>query len=997
MNAFDPRADGSVERLFRWIGSGGDSPIERRLGLDRVLTRVLGNTRPPVRCGRYALLEKLGEGGMGIVYRARDARLHRDVAVKVLRSTLGPHASELLRREARAMASVNHPNVVSVYEVGVQDDHLWVAMELVAGPSLAEWAVRHPVRDRAGFERALELLRQAGRGLAAVHAAGLVHRDVKPTNILVGEGARARVSDLGLAFAAADVTPSPPARGVRSSDGAHTRAASVVGSLRYMAPEQQARGEASALADQFAFCVSAWEVLSGAPPFDGRVTESLLDAKRAGPRILPEGRAIPAKIRRALERGLAVRASDRFASMSEVVDALGSKPRTRSIAALGIGLVGALSLGFTIAPDDAGRCAEARAREELAGAADPGRIERLRAVLADAPDSVARGVARSVETFAAEWTRTYVAACEAAWIDETASQAELDARMGCLREALYTVGALTDRTIADATSAPGDVSAAFDGLPTPAQCMSASGPTPGAAADPRVEDALRRRLAEAEADHLLGEHVAAAEAADAIARDAAVAGLNILRARALDRAGASLLARQRYAESIERLLVAYDLAAAERDGWRLAAGIALHLAQAEGGRSHIDAAREWVRHARAALSRGTPAPVELATVPVVECTIDNSGNAYASAEDRCRSALRELQGIEGTEAEHRRWQARVQLAVSLREQGDVAAAEARFQTLHQEIAGRLGPGHPHLGPIEMNLAMTAFAAGSPQRAAAHYRELVDLYERTQEPDDPRLVGAWGGLGSMLYVMGDDEGGGAALEEAIRRGHVRRGQTYFAALGNLALVRRAQGRLDEAIALHLQTLEHSDELGGESLRVASVHQALGATMQQMSRVEEAEGHLLAALQIREKVGAHGLVAASKLTLARLSQVRGDVDRTLQLAREALEILDARAPDHHPEIVDAAGTIATILVDRGRFEDALPYGERCLQALDRSDGRHQAEGRARAHFDLARAHEALGHDEKLREHALEASRWVAGVEAGVEILDPADLEWLAARAR
>lgn len=237
---------------------------------------VLRGPRPLQRIGRFELRESLGQGGMGVVYAAHDPQLDRSVAIKLL----GGHGFDTegrtrLVREAQALARVNHPNVVQVFEAGEHEGLVYVVMERVYGRTLREWLTSErdppsretPSRDtpRRDWRDTFEVLLQAGAGLAAVHGAGLCHRDVKPENVLVGDDGRARVVDFGLAGL------SPEARAGTITEGPLdarlTAAGSVMGTPRYMAPEQWAGRVADAKSDQFAFAVTALEALAGAHPF----------------------------------------------------------------------------------------------------------------------------------------------------------------------------------------------------------------------------------------------------------------------------------------------------------------------------------------------------------------------------------------------------------------------------------------------------------------------------------------------------------------------------------------------------------------------------------------------------------------------------------------------------------------------------------------------------------------------------------------------------------
>ena len=230
------------------------------------------------RLGRYEVLRFLGAGAMGEVYLARDASLKRDVAVKVLRGGGSGEAAlhARLMREAQAMARLSHPNVVAVYEVGDEGGQVFVAMEFIDGGTLSMWLHEKP----RTWREVQSVMLAAGRGLAAAHAAGLVHRDFKPDNVLMGKDGRVLVTDFGLARPAAGKTDTfaqvGTMPGTRALGLALTQTGALVGTPAYMAPEQLGGERTDALTDQFSFCVAAYEGLYGERPFAGRVLAELI-------------------------------------------------------------------------------------------------------------------------------------------------------------------------------------------------------------------------------------------------------------------------------------------------------------------------------------------------------------------------------------------------------------------------------------------------------------------------------------------------------------------------------------------------------------------------------------------------------------------------------------------------------------------------------------------------------------------------------------------------
>jgi tRNA A-37 threonylcarbamoyl transferase component Bud32 len=270
----------------------------------------------PSEIGRFSILAKLGEGGMGIVYLARDAQLDRQLAVKLIHPRVHTElATTRLLREAQSLARLSHSNVVHVYEVGQHAGALFIAMEYVDGVTLGQW-IRAAQRP---WWSSLPYLLQAGRGLQAAHDAGLVHRDFKPANVMVGTDGRVRVLDFGLARPATESDASNSSV-PNASDGHVTATGALVGTPAYMAPEQFTGGVSDALSDQFSFCATVFECLFGETPIIGtNLDEISTNHKRKSLRAIPRNTALPDRIRAALERGLAFSPQDRWPSMAALL------------------------------------------------------------------------------------------------------------------------------------------------------------------------------------------------------------------------------------------------------------------------------------------------------------------------------------------------------------------------------------------------------------------------------------------------------------------------------------------------------------------------------------------------------------------------------------------------------------------------------------------------------------------------------------------------------
>ncbi len=449
--------DQAIDRLTR---EGEQFLVETGQGMAAAWKRILDGVdakafTPGTELGRYAVLEHVGSGGMGAVYSAYDPQLDRKVALKVLHAT-GLEDQERLLREARALAQLDHPNIVSVYDVGTVGDRVFIAMEFVDGRSLREWADGQPWRA------ALDAFLAAGAGLAAAHAAGLVHRDFKPDNVLVTADRRARVVDFGLARAdgrspaeglgggaAAPHDPVSIADEVApATDEEGTLEERLVGTPGYMAPEQLLERRFDARSDQFAFAVALWEVLYGERRFPGTDVEELAAAfRRNEPAAPPVSTSVPTRIRKILERATSVDPEARFASMAVLTRALADDPRerwTRRLVWATPGAAAAVALLWFVLQDPGAICRGAEG--QLAGIWDTSTSEALRASLSESGhprrDQIFERTRRALDRYGLGWVSARTSTCEATHVRGEQSEQLLDRRMTCLNRRRDELGAL---------------------------------------------------------------------------------------------------------------------------------------------------------------------------------------------------------------------------------------------------------------------------------------------------------------------------------------------------------------------------------------------------------------------------------------------------------------------------------------------------------------------------------------------------------------------------
>jgi dipeptidyl aminopeptidase/acylaminoacyl peptidase len=302
--------------------------------------------------GRFVVEARIGAGAMGSVYSAHDPELHRRVAIKILHAhgsaALAESHAARMRREAQAMARLSHPNVVAVYDVGTFRQRVFLAMEYVDGPTLRVWLERR----KRSWQEVLEAFEQAGRGLAAAHAAALVHRDFKPDNVLVGDNGCIKVTDFGLARLVEAGPGSSRRDGVstgKEDAPVLTRTGMLAGTPAYMSPEALAGGEVDAISDVFSFSVALYEGLYGRRPFVGTTVAQLLDATTGQAITDPHDGTVPAWLRRAVLCGLAADRGRRYQTIDEVLVALQRPRRTgRGLAAAAIAAAVFAAMGFVV-------------------------------------------------------------------------------------------------------------------------------------------------------------------------------------------------------------------------------------------------------------------------------------------------------------------------------------------------------------------------------------------------------------------------------------------------------------------------------------------------------------------------------------------------------------------------------------------------------------------------------------------------------------------------
>jgi eukaryotic-like serine/threonine-protein kinase len=944
-----------------------DESLESRYLRANVATRLFASATTPVCVGRFEILEVLGRGAMGVVYRAKDPGLDRQVAIKVLASwrTASEARRNRMLREAQAMAKLSHPHVVTVHEVGEFDDGVFITMELVDGWTLSEWlAERAP-----SWQQIRDVFVAAGQGLESAHDAGVLHRDFKPDNVMIGRDGRVRVMDFGLAHIGLassqssgdsndELSPEPPTSLTRSGD--------MLGTPAYMAPEQF-RGVADARSDQFSFCVALFEALFGARPFVGSTAADLLWAAASGQVRFPaRARTVPGWLRRAIIRGLAPEPEARHPTMAALLDALRhDRVLARRRTAVAVTAIGVLATGTVLAMS-AGGPACSGAAELLADAWSESRSQTVDTTFSDSglPYAAATFELASshIEDFASRWIEVHTDVCKRALRREQSDDL-LDRRMSCLEEQLRALDAsvgVLERADASVIERALDV---VLGLPDPDHCRRPPEAIPATPPDDVAEgtNEARARLAQADALERAGKWQEARPLAEEALARAQHIGWEPLIAEALRSLGLTAVRHGDMTFATETLTEGFFTASrAGRED--LAAQTAEYLVRALGQLSRSDEAMIWGRHAELVLERKA-IPDDL-----LRAQLDDAvANALASAGRFENASARHAEAIAVAERVLRNDDPRLAFIIcnsarSLSLLGHHEEAATRLRRAVEIYEASVGPEHPWTAIALNNLGIVLKNQRRPQDALIVHQRALAIREKALGHESEHTIASLSNTAIVLAELGRHEEGLQMHQRALvnsRDRLDRRDPKLKTRIMNVGVALDHLGRRDEALAHFEEALELSLEaFGPEHLETAVAHHNLGSMLNDLERHVEATEHLTRAVELRRRHHGpdHESVAHSLHELARGLQKLGRHRESLDHHLEGLHIRE-RNPTTPPSLLlHSLAIVAELQRTVGRRAESLATFERAVALVDQHGLDDTTAGRVRFDLGLALASDA-----------------------------------------
>ena len=755
------------------------------------VSKRLADLRQGARIHRYLIVELIGKGGMGAVYKAYDPELNRRVAIKIL--TLAPQEDKTaslpharIKREAQALARLNHPHVVSIYDVGEYENGVYISMEYVEGQTLREW-----IRDsRPSQKEIVDVFLKAGQGLQAAHRQGLVHRDFKPENLMVGQDGRVKILDFGLARSAEledlPVSNNKPqdetASGEQLLSQPLTQVGTMLGTMAYMAPEHFLQQELDEKTDQFSYCVSLFEALYGIRPYRAKNTEQLKSKLTQGQFEIPDAVDLPDWIKRILVRGLATSKSQRYSSMTSLLEDLSYDPelakeqkRRRLLVAFSLvaSVLLLVGLGYTMF---GGLKVCMGADEKVAGVWDQAVKEKVhqafeKTTLAYASDNFGR-LDKLFTQYLGSWRAEYTEICQATLVRRVQPEEIMALRMVCLDRHLKGARALSKVfTTADRTVVPKAIDA-VSSLSSFSDCTD-------------VEALLQSRIRppKNEATKLQVEKV----------RD------QLVMVYALQKAG-------KYESGLALSKQAVTRAEEVGYGPVLAESL-FYLGELQERRAQYEAAQRSFQEAALLADRTRHDEIRAKALVGLLWVIGYCLSDFKQAKELNRRVEAVVMRLEGNWRLRSDWLNNLgNLNWSLHDWDQALEFYQRAMNIRQN---ELGPEHPSVAKSLNNIGNVLLEQGELPKALEYHRRALGIKQKVLGPKHPAVARSLNNIGNVIQEMGDFK---LALEYytktlAIREKTLGPHHPEVAStLNNLGKVYRALGDYQRSIQFHQRALD-----------------------------------------------------------------------------------------------------------------------------------------------------------------------------------------------
>jgi eukaryotic-like serine/threonine-protein kinase len=933
------------------LAAPGDAPAEELALL------------PGTVVGRYVVLSKLGAGGMGVVHAAYDPELDRKVALKLLLPS-ADRAGETeghtrLLREAQALAKLQHPNVVVVHDVGTHDERVWLAMEFVEGQTLGAW-LRESSRS---WKEIVEVIGDAGRGIAAAHASDILHRDLKPDNIMVATDGRVRVMDFGLARSR---SKQPTMQSTRHEHDALekrvealslqvTRAGSLLGTPAYMAPEQFLGEEVGPPADQYSLCVTLWEALFGVRPHRGKSVFELAAAVLEGRRDPPPSEVrIPAWLRRVVDRGLSVDPEKRWPSVEALIETLQCGAirarRRRATTVVGVAtLAGAMVLGWQQLDRRSRIAACERAGTSIEDVWNAETRESVYTAIANTGVSYAADTAEKVMPWldrqADEWAKLRTELCLDLRVHDIMDEAVYERGLWCLEDRRMELEGLIAELARPGVTSVEKAVQATAGLRSVAPCASIDllARMPDLPLRGREEvRLLRLELSRAMALRNTGSYTQGLESVSRIVERADSLGWPPLLTEARRLQGDLLEVTGDYVNA-EQVLETAFFEAAGAEAQELVARIAEQLTYTVGvGLARHEDGLRWSRHAKVALDAlpdvsGTREATHLDHVGLVLWRMGRFDEARALHEQSA-ALLEDALG-----AAHPRLAGTLtHLASAQHALGKLEEAVALRRRAVEILEAAVGAEHPELAIALNGLGITLLDLGAYEEAEAVHGRTLHIFEQAFGPEHPKVAGSLVNLGNTHLMRGAPRDASALYERALpifERALGPEHPNLAAVFTTLGMANAALGEHDLAEERHQRALSIREKvLGVDHIDVAQSLAFIADCHRSRGAHADAEALYERALAIRRPVLGtdHPDVASNLNNLGLLSMEQGDHERAWQLFEQACTIWESTSGLQHPAVASCLGNLGRIHHARGEHDEADAKYAQALGILEQVHG-------------------------------------------------------------